>query len=315
MDTGGWYRYFAEVEAKATSPSYRRLANGVADDCGLITLLELLPAPKRQPNLLFAAVRYLDGPSSDWESFRSFVETHWAAVRNLMSVRSTQTNEVARCGTILLALAELQGPIALIEVGASAGLCLLPDRYGYSFNEQRIGNSPLRIEVDCSGPLPIPATLPEISWRCGIDLNPLDVTNPDDVAWLRSCIWPEHTERRERFDLAVAIAAENAPTIVRGDLIDRIGSVLDEAPADSKRVVFHSAVMSYLDAGRRRAFAAMMHARDDVVWISNESPGVVPDLVAPDPPPTASAFLLARDGQALAFTDPHGSWIAWLPQR
>ena len=169
--------------------------------------------------------------------------------------------------------------------------------------------------MDCTGPVSIPDALPEISWRRGIDLNPLDLTNPDHLAWLRSCIWPEHTERRERFDLAVAIAAENTPTIVGGDLIDRIADVLDDAPADSTRVVFHSAVMSYLDAGRRRTFASMMHGRDDVVWISNESPGVVPDLVAPDPPPTASAFLLGRDGQALAFTDPHGSWIAWLPQR
>ena len=313
MDTGRWYRYFAEVEAKESSPSYRRLADGVADDRDLIARLELLPAPKRQPNLLFASVRYLDGPTSDWESFRSFVETHWLAIRDLMLVRSTQTNEVARCGTILPVLAELDGPIALIEVGASAGLCLLLDRYSYSFNQHRVGVAALCIEVECTGPVPIPASLPEISWRCGIDLNPLDITNPDDLAWLRSCIWPEHTVRRERFDLATAIAAENSPRIVRGDLIDHIGGVLDEAPADSTKVVFHSAVLSYLDTDRRRAFAATMRERDDVVWISNESPGVVPDLTAPEPSPAASAFLLGRNGHALAFTDPHGSWLDWLP--
>ena len=181
VDTGAWYRYFAEVEAKQTSPSYRRLANGVADDSGLIARLELLPAPKRQPNLLFASVSYLGGPTSDWESFRSFVETHWLVIRDLMLVRSTQTNEVARCGTILPVLAELDGPIALIEVGASAGLCLLLDRYSYSFNRHRVGVAALCIEVECTGPVPIPASLPEISWRCGIDLNPLDVTNADDL--------------------------------------------------------------------------------------------------------------------------------------
>ena len=75
----------------------------------------------------------------------------------------------------------------------------------------------------------------------------------------------------------------------------------------------HSAVLSYLDTDRRRAFAATMRERDDVVWISNESPGVVPDLTAPEPSPAANAFLLGRNGHALAFTDPHGSWLDWLP--
>ena len=71
MDTADWYRFFADVEAKDSSPSYHVLASGVADDEILLGRLELLPVAERQPNLLFAAVQFLGGPTSEWGAFRS----------------------------------------------------------------------------------------------------------------------------------------------------------------------------------------------------------------------------------------------------
>ena len=129
-DTAALYRRFAEVEARGRSPRYEALALGVAGDADLLALLDGLPAPKRKPNLLLASVRHVGGAiPSDWHAFRETATTRWTEVRAAMLARSTQTNEPGRCATLLPLLAALPQPLALIEVGASAGLCLLPDCY------------------------------------------------------------------------------------------------------------------------------------------------------------------------------------------
>ena len=132
------YRRFAALEARGRSPLYERLAEGVAQDGEVIAFLLTLPKPKRQPNLLFAAVRYRLGTPTDWADFRYRLLAEPDAVREVMLARSTQTNEPARCATLLPVLATLPQPLALIEVGASAGLCLLPDLYGYDYGSSRL---------------------------------------------------------------------------------------------------------------------------------------------------------------------------------
>lgn len=315
MDTTRWYQYFAEVEAKRSSATYERLAIGVSQDPELIQRIDQLPASKRQPNLLFASVQFLRGPTSDWDAFRWFVINEWDSIADLMRRRSTQTNEAARCSALLPVLGRLRNPVALIEVGASAGLCLFPDRYSYSYNDIVIGDSALRIEVECTGPVPVPAVLPDICWRAGVDLNPLDVTDPADLDWLRACIWPEHHQRRNRLDRAVTVAAADPPPILRGDLNAEIDRLLESTPKEATTVVWHSAVLSYLTADQRNVFAQTMNSHPEVVWVSNEAPGVVDGLVTSLPPPASNAFVLGLNGtEVLAYTDPHGNWLAWADE-
>src|SRR5262249_19045532 len=123
------YLCFAEVGARGRSPLYEEIARGVAADREVLDFLLVLPAEKQQPNLLLAAVRHLFGTPAGWSGFRETLLANRDAVAAVMQRRSTQTNEPARCATLLPALARLPQPLALIEVGASAGLCLLPDRY------------------------------------------------------------------------------------------------------------------------------------------------------------------------------------------
>ena len=132
------YRRFAEREARGRSPLYEVLARGVADDPAVLRFLKTLPDAKQQPNLLFAAVRFLSGTPAGWEEFRAAVLDNADAVRAIMLERSTQTNEPGRCAVLLPVMALLPQPLALIEVGASAGLCLLPDRYGYDYGGRRV---------------------------------------------------------------------------------------------------------------------------------------------------------------------------------
>jgi hypothetical protein len=121
-ETADRYRRFAEIEARGRSPLYERLC--IANDRELLRLLLELPKERRQPNLLLAAMRFLYGTPGDWFRFRELLANEWGAVRAIMLGRSTQTNEPARCAVLLPLLVRLPQPLALLEVGASAGLCL-----------------------------------------------------------------------------------------------------------------------------------------------------------------------------------------------
>ena len=127
------YRRFATEEAHGRSALYERLAHEIAGDRFLIEFLLTLPAAKRQPNLFLAAVRYLAKSPLAWPDFKRFIRSNTENVHALMLARSTQTNEPARCAVLLPLLAALPQPLALLEVGASAGLCLLPDYYRYDY--------------------------------------------------------------------------------------------------------------------------------------------------------------------------------------
>jgi len=310
------YQRFAEREARGRSPLYERFGQAVATDRTMLEFLATLPEPKRQPNLLFAAARWLGGTPDTYTDLRSVLLERRTELTELMLARSTQTNEAARCATLLPVLMALPQPLALLEVGASAGLTLLPDRYSYNYARQvtLTAPDPAAPVLHCQphGPVPLPHTLPEVIWRAGIDLNPLDVTDEEDVAWLRCLIWPGEPDRDERLTAAVAVARQDPPRIIRGDLVDGLVDLASQAPSHATLVVFHSAVLVYVSQSRRRDFAAAV--RDlDAVWLSNEVPGVLPDLInQPTPPPDTDPFVLVRDGTAVAFTDGHGKWIQWI---
>jgi hypothetical protein len=314
------YRRFAEREARGRSPLYERFALGVADDPELLALLARLPPAKQQPNLLFAAVLYLGGRQPDYRSFRAFVLDHADQVVATMLARRTQTNEVGRCALLLPLLAALPGPLALVEVGASAGLCLLPDRYAHDYAGTIVGDpaAPLRLACQPYGPVPIPARPPEVIWRRGIDLAPIDLDDPDAVRWLECCVWPDQPERLARLQAAVEVARADPPQVLAGDLLELVGSVVAQAPTDTTVVVFHAATLVYLPEAGRRRFAELM-AGLRAVWISAEGPGVVPGLDARlgrAPVSGGAVFLLGQGpDQLVGLADPHGAWLQWLNPR
>jgi hypothetical protein len=308
------YREFAR-DSRDESPAYEELAAAVAEDQELLWLLDDLPEPKRQPNLFFAATRYLGGPVMPPAAFRDWAVSHWADLTATMHELSTQTNEPARCATLLPVLAGLPQPLALLEVGAAAGLCLYPDEYQYRFDGVSIGPPESLVRIDCavSGDVPVPADVPKVVWRAGIDLNPLDVADDNDLRWLESLIWPGQPERVARLRAAARIVGAHPPMIRRGDLIAELPALAAQAPASATLVVFHSAVLVYLSAETRRAFVDIVQSLPGH-WISNEGPDVLPELVARvrlptnGPPP----FVLALDGTPLALAAPHGQSLHWL---
>jgi hypothetical protein len=311
--TSARYRSLAVGGLRGVSPSYERLCLGVAGDGELLAALDTLPSPKRQPNLLLAAVRFLNGPVDAYPPFRAFVLGHWDDVRAVMLARRTQTNEPGRCAVLLPALAALPQPLALLEVGASAGLCLYPDRYAYRYGDGPVlGESPVVLDCAITGRVPVPDALPLVAWRAGLDLNPLDVFDDVEVRWLECLIWPEQRDRFDTLRRAVAIARQDPAPLHAGDLVRDLAPLAATAPAQATLVVFHSAVLAYLDDAHRAAFVRQLdavRAQRPVVWLSNEMPGVVVD-VPPRPGPVP--FVLARDGVALAEAGPHGRWLRWF---
>ena len=303
--------------AAGDSPCFEEWARGVADDPEVLAWLGTLPTIKRQPNLVFAAARWHGAPApGPYAALRRVLLEQEPYVRATVMARATQTNEVGRLATLVPVLALVEGPLALVEVGASAGLCLFPDRYDYAWpplGGLRGSGGPV-LTAQASGPLPLPVRHPEVAWRAGIDLNPLDVTDPDATAWLENLVWPEQDERRERLRAAIDVARQDPPLLVRGDLLDRLPDLLEQAAPHGTPVVLHSAVVAYLDEPDRRRFHALMTdlvAAGRCRWISNEGPRVLPDVTGDRAVPPGR-FVTALDGVPVALSHGHGHTVDWL---
>jgi hypothetical protein len=310
MSTAGTYTEFAGREAYGVSPTYERLSRAVAVDAKLLELLETVPEAKRQPNLLFGVVRLLGGPVDDPVAFHDFTVARWAQIAANLRARATQTNEPGRCAVLLPVLEKLPEPLALLEVGASAGLGLYPDRYAYRYGDHVLGTGSPVLECELTGTEP-PSRLPEVVWRAGLDLTPLRVTDPADVGWLDALIWPEHQHRRERLRAAAAIAAADPPTLIRGDLVDDLPALAAQAPAGATLVVFHTSVLYQVPERRRKAFEELVETLPGH-RISVEGPDVVPFGDLPPAPDDTRHNVVSLDGVPLAWARGHGQAMSWF---
>ena len=305
------------------SPCLEAWSRGVVGDSEVQAWIAGLPGIKQQPNLVFAAARWHGVPApGPYDALRAALLGDDGRIRATILQRSTQTNEAGRLATLTPAFAALGAgePLALLEVGASAGLCLYPDRYRYEWGTEQgtvtAGSGPaLRCRV--TGPAPLPAEPPAVAWRGGIDLNPLDVTDDDAMAWLTTLVFPEHDERRELLQQAVAVARTDPPEIVRGDLLEELPDLVDRVAAHGPVVVFHTAVIAYLEPEDRTRFHEMMTdlvAEGRCHWVSNEGKRVLPQVTGtgPEVPEELATFVMGVDGRAIAWTHGHGHSMTWL---
>jgi len=256
---------YADFAATSDSPCFTEWALGVAGDPEVHAWLATLPDGKRQPNLVFAAARWHGVPApGPYAGLRDALLSDDGTIRATILARATQTNEAGRLATLVPAFAMLAdgGPIALVEVGTSAGLCLHPDGWGYEWTThdgvRTAGPPDPTLRCTVRGEAPLPSASPAIAWRGGVDLHPLDVTDADQMAWLTMLVWPEHHDRREQLQRAIRVSRAERPEIVAGDLFDELPAVVARAAEHAPVVVFHSAVVAYLDDEGRERFHDLM---------------------------------------------------------
>lgn len=309
------YARFARDDAPGRSPLYAAWAAGVAADLAVAAILARIPETHRQPPLVFAVTRLLGSGEGSFAHWSAWLTAHADEVVAEASARSLQTNEPQRCAALLPALATVPGPIALLEIGASAGLCLYPDRYSYRYRggpsiDPAGGRSTVVLESALSGS---PALrLPEIVWRGGIDLAPLDAGDPADRRFLTTLVWPGEEGRSERIEAALDVVAADPPVWVRGDAADPgvLASAVALAPRGVTLVVTTPGVLPHIPRAGREALIAALRALD-AVWITIDPPGLHDAWRPPLDPDGWRGFVLARDGVPLAAVDPLGAFVEW----
>ena len=315
------YGRFARDEAPGRSDVYEAWASGVERDDRAALLLSRIPATRRQPPLVFAITRLLGAPLGPFVPWARWLEAHIDAVVAESAQRGLQTNEPLRCAALLPALATIDGPLALLELGASAGLCLYPDRYSYRYSGERDaaldpvdGPSPVVLESELRGPRAgdTPLRMPEIVWRAGVDLAPLDATDAADRRFLTTLVWPGETGRAQRIDAALDIVAADPPRIVRGDVADPgvMDPLIASAPADATLVITTPGVLPYVPRARRERLVESL-TRGAAVWITIDPPSLHGAWHTAVDGEQWRGFVLARDARPLADVDPLGGFVEW----
>ena len=335
------FRRFGEVECHLIpSPLYEVFSLGIAADAELLKLAATSPAGQPPPNLIYAAVQYLllrgvehplrqyypslspaaRSPAGAYEVFRDFCREHRAELERLMLKRFVQTNVVRRSICLLPAFAvvsEAGGgrPLAQIDVGASAGLNLLWERYRYSYDSEVTWGDPsspvhLSTELRSQRVLPvIPASL-HAGWSVGVDVNPVSPKDEDAVLWLRALVWPENMELQSQLTAAIQVAREYPPEVKRGDASRILPQLLRSVPPDMTLCVFatHALHQFPRDALVSVLKAMQKHSeRRPVFFISMEGTG--------DPHSELKLTAYERGERTsldLANCHPHGHWLEWL---
>ncbi|MFS0712299.1 DUF2332 domain-containing protein [Microbacterium sp. 2P01SA-2] len=313
------YRRFAEDEAPGRSDLYAAWAQRVVDDPALQQVLTRLPASRRQPPLVFAVCRLLGSGDVAAESWAAWVLENADAVVEESLARSVQTNEPLRCAALLPTLSRMDGPIALLEVGASAGLCLYPDRYSYRYvgsaGEVRLdpptGTSPVELVSEVTGERMPHVRHPEVVWRAGIDLAPLDVRDPRDVDWLARLVWPGEGGRADRIRAAASVAASDPPLLFAGDALDLLPEVAALAPAEATLVITTPGVLVHIP--RERRARVIETARGLGRWLTIDDPATHDGWSNGAPTGWPHGFAVALDGEIDAAADPLGRWWEWRP--
>jgi hypothetical protein len=296
-------RFSKGAEEFISSPVSRYICLAVGADADLLAIAANCRAGQQPTNLFLAAVQYLLlgglehelgayyasivehplDPAQIGPVLRSFCLDYQSELIDLLRVRLVQTNVVRRSAALRLGLAVIarreHDPVALMEVGCSAGIHLRFDRYRYEIAGRVWGDpkSELTIATEWRSTAQPPDLdrLPKIASRVGIDLNPVETRNPSDRRWLRSLIWPENRGQAELLDQALAVVGADPPPMIAGDAIEICPQVAAELPPGQPLVVFHAATRYHVPRTLRQQFdetiASLAEGRT-LYWLSLEGP-------------------------------------------
>lgn len=327
---------FSKRECSGISALYAALAMEVSSDKEMLVLCQYARAGQPIPNLFFGAVHYLllkginhplgkfypsvvNQPANAMDAypvFKEFCLSYKNEIEYLLKKKYVQTNEVKRCSYLYPVFSYIyentNQPLALIEIGTSAGFQLLWDHYAYSYgNGEWYGNSEsrLRMEVDIKGDK-FPRMLkhsPEVGKRIGFDLNVVNLHNQEEKLWLKSLIWPEHAERVVMFDQATEYVLDNKLTLIEGNGLDLIARSIEDIPSGYAICIYHTHVANQMTIEEKKKLlrtVELIGATRDVYHIYNN---IQDDKLHLDYYENGKGHFAT-----IAETDSHGRYFTWL---
>lgn len=286
-----WRLTAAQFGALRDDPDLLALASTIAPDrlpallfsaAATALILEREPSPLRDS---FPRIGAHQPPLSPKfaEQYRAFCLLHRDELLKLCEAHRYQMNEVGRCADLIPALAPATAEgreMVLIDIGTGAGLALHLDRYSYLFRGPQpervmtVGDDDsivvLETEVRGSSPPPIPPGLPRIVDRIGIDVEPLDLFDPEVRAWLAACV-PQESGAITRFQSAVEVAVANPARTVRGDACDVLPVILEAIPPGPLVCLVDTYAHVFFPPDELARFHAIVErfgASRDLDWIS-----------------------------------------------
>ena len=231
-----------------------------------------------------------------------------------------QTNEAGRSSNFIAAMLwfveqGLPPCFDCLEIGSSAGINLMIDRYHYDLGGVQVGPQPgaIAFSPEWRGVHPPQHRIGFAGLR-GCDVAPVDLNDPEQALRLKAYIWPEHHVRFDRMEAAIAAAAQKAPDLIRATAADFVEAELTRPQAaGTTRVLMHSIVWQYVPADQQARVTAAMEAAGarasadrPLAWIGLEANRTVHnhELVVRYWPGGAEPKLLAT-------AHAHGAWVEW----
>ncbi|WP_168714075.1 DUF2332 domain-containing protein [Streptomyces sp. A1136] len=334
------FRRFADQQCAGLSPLYATLSHAVARSNDLLDLAARTRPGQPAPNLLLGGIHHilrrgvqhplapyftghehLDADHAD-SLLADFCRRHRARIERIISTRSVQTNEPGRCAVLLPAFAALQQQldersIRIVDVGASAGLNLLWNRYTYDYGGQRLtlpDSDPATV-LACDirgGTPPLSIDAARFVRPVGIELHPVDVTDTEATEWLVSLTWPEQTARMRTLNAALALASRTPPTILAGPAEEHLADVVAETPIDQHLVfVFSWSIYQIFGSpgGRDRLAATLADLSQQrpiheisIGHFGHDTPRMI----------MASYDAGISRSDVVAHCDVYGNWLDWL---
>ena len=307
------------AQAEGRSPLYGRICRLLADEPRVDAIIESPPRWDAALRLLAGLHHLVLERRATWDDIGAALDHERTFLQRFVAEETVQTNEVQRAWMFLpcfLDVARRTGARAfdLVEVGTSAGLLLLWDRYRYRYEEGEWGLAEGLLGLAGEERRRVPAELlaeaPRVLRRVGIDLKPLDLRDERSLTLLKSFVWADQHERLERLDRAAAVFRRSAPSLVQGDFVDLLPGELSRRRDDALTVVLQSAAAGYLTPERRAEFRETLEragAAGPLAYVTATQPATRDDTYY------GLVVQLWPGGERheVAHADFHGAWIEW----
>jgi hypothetical protein len=249
---------------------------------------------------------------ASWDDVGAALDEHRDFLSRWTREQVVQTNEVQRAWALLPGFLTVSDgrPFDLLELGPSAGLNLMWDRYRYRYKTGEWGTGTLELTGDdrVSPAAEILGRRVVVARRRGIDLNPVDVTTEHGARLLQAFVWADQTARLERVRRAIEVTREDPPELMKGDYVESLPALLADRREGEQLVVFQTASTMYLDE------PAMHRLREALRHAAREEPLV---YLTTGRAPQDNGFALDLEtyphgrGRRLAVFDFHGEWLDW----